>query len=181
MAGRTAAGRCARWTAKSSAPAVRPATYRPRTTSTAATAAREADILQRLRRRTRQGNDGCGREWLRFPALDSVQRAVAQNRHPVDVFQQAGALSEDYYGDAPVLQLRESLDQRTLALHVQIRIRLVEHQQSWVRVERAGERDASPLNCREAAAFFGHLRVIALGRANDHLVCVCEPCGLHDA
>ena len=55
--------------------------------------------------------------------------------------------------------LREGL----LALAVEIRIRLVQHDQERIAIERAGQRDALPLAGREHGPAFADLGLVALG------------------
>src|SRR5262245_34200645 len=93
--------------------------------STAATAT-EA-ILQRLRRRAMQGNDRGARVRQPLAALEGLQRAIAQNGEPVDVLQQAGALTDDYDCCAALLQRGQRFHERKLAIRIEIRCRLVEH------------------------------------------------------
>src|SRR5262249_28066162 len=52
--------------------------------------------------------------------------------------------------------------ERLLARGVKIGVRLVQHHQEWIAVERAGERDALTLPPREQRAGIPHLRLVAI-------------------
>ena len=65
---------------------------------------------------------------------------------------------------------QDRLSQSFLAFGVEVRVRLVEHDQERVAVERASERDALCLSGRQRAAVFADDGVIALGQVDDEIV-----------
>ena len=77
------------------------------------------------------------------------------------------------------LRISSVRDQRLLAFVVEVGIRLVEHHQPRLAVERARERDALPLAGRKRLAGFADLGVVALGQAQDELVHVRALRGAH--
>ncbi len=62
------------------------------------------------------------------------------------------------------------LGQRLVALGVEVGIRLVEHHEERIAIERARERDALALAGREHRTALPDLRVIAFRKPDDHIV-----------
>ena len=60
--------------------------------------------------------------------------------------------------------------QRLLALGVEVRVRLVQHHQERIAVERAGEGDALPLAGRERQPGVAEPRIVAVGQLQDEVV-----------
>ncbi len=71
---------------------------------------------------------------------------------------------------APALGVADRVDQRLLALRVEIGVRLVEDQHRRVAVERPGQRDPLPLAAREPLAAGADLGVIAARQAEQQVV-----------
>ena len=70
-------------------------------------------------------------------------------------------------------RVAHSLDrpgQRLLALVVEIGVRLVEHDEERIAVERAGQADALALAAGQAGTALADLRLVAVRQAQDHLV-----------
>jgi len=57
--------------------------------------------------------------------------------------------------------------QRLLALAIQIGIRLVEHDQEWIAVKRARERDALALSGRQGRSTLADIGVVAFRQTQD--------------
>ena len=68
------------------------------------------------------------------------------------------------------LEVGDGLAQGQLALVVEIGVRLVEHDQERVAIERARQRDALALSARERFAAFADRGVIAVRQPEDQLV-----------
>ena len=101
---------------------------------------------------------------------EPLHRAVAQHQHLVDAAQQRRPVRDDDDGHAVGLQDLERAHQRLLAFVVEVGVRLVEHHQARLAVQRARERDALALAGRERLPGFADLGVVALRQAQDELV-----------
>ena len=60
--------------------------------------------------------------------------------------------------------------ERLVALRVEIRVRLIEHDQERIAIERPRQRNALGLTGRKRAAAFADLGLIAFGQAHDQIV-----------
>ena len=79
-------------------------------------------------------------------------------------------MGDDKDGNARLLQAAQRGDQRLLAFLVEIRVRLVEHDEARIAVERSRERDALPLAGGEQRPTLAHLGVVAFRQPQDQLV-----------
>src|SRR5205814_8143166 len=79
-------------------------------------------------------------------------------------------MRDDNGDGAAGAQPKNSAGQRLVAFGIEVGVRLVEHDQERVAVERASERDALRLSGRQRAAVFAGDGVIALGQVDDGTV-----------
>ena len=77
----------------------------------------------------------------------------------------AGRWLDQNHGDAARLQVGERVEQRDVAFVVEIRVRLVEHDEARIAVQRARERDALALAAGEHGAAIADLRVVAVRKS----------------
>src|SRR5579883_30151 len=101
---------------------------------------------------------------------EHVDDAVAQDEELVGEAENARPMGDDDDGGAALLELRDRLQQRLLAVEIEARIRLVEDDEARTPVEGAGEADALALAAREAQPRLADLAVIAARQAHDRLV-----------
>jgi hypothetical protein len=76
--------------------------------------------------------------------------------------------------------LDQRVDERDLPGLVEMRVRLVEHDQARLAVERASQCNALALPAREHCAAVADLRLVAVGQLQDHFVRVRETRGTDD-
>ena len=101
---------------------------------------------------------------------DDVERAVAQDGQPVGVAHQRGPVRHQHHRRSHALQPRQCDAKRFLSVGVEIRVRLVEHDQLRSAVHGSRQRDALPLAARQHGTGVAQLGVVGLRQARDHLV-----------
>ncbi len=101
---------------------------------------------------------------------ESLRPAVGHHQNEVDRGERARAV-RDHDDDAPAGPGREDrLGQGLLPLGVEVRVRLVEHDQEGIAVERARKRNALALAGGERLARLADLRLVAVRQAQDEIV-----------
>ena len=88
----------------------------------------------------------------------------------IDAGDRARPMGDDDDDAAAVAHAHDGLAERFVALGVEIGVRLVQHDQERIAVERARERDALRLPGRERGAAFADLGLVALGQADDQIM-----------
>ena len=73
------------------------------------------------------------------------------------------------------LSSASAASKRSFADRIEIRVRLVEHEQARIAVQRARQRDALTLAAGQDCAAVADLRFVAVGQLQDHFVCKSEP------
>ena len=112
---------------------------------------------------------------------EHLERAVLQQRQLVERRHERRVVGHHDHGDAARLEFGERGEQRRFAGGVEIGVRLIEHDEPRLAVQRARERDALALAAREHRAAVADLRVVAVRQLQDHFVCVREPRRANDA
>ena len=79
-------------------------------------------------------------------------------------------MRDDDQNPSPLAHAQNRLRERFVAFHVEVRIRLVEHDQERVATERPREPDALALPGRQRRPAFSDLRFIPVGKAEDQFV-----------
>ena len=136
---------------------------RPEPSSRPAAARRPA--LQRrpaARRRCRLPTACCSISSLRSERLHA---ALVQDEHVVDAGQRARAVRDDDRDAAARAHTADRTGQRLARRRVEVRVRLVEHDQERVAVEGAGQRDALALAAGQRGAAVADLGVVAVAAA----------------
>src|SRR6185503_13518533 len=95
--------------------------------------------------------------------------AVDEEQHLVAGCERRWTMRNHDDDRAARLEITQRILQRYLALGVEIGGRLVEHDEEWIAVECASERDALPLPARKDRAAFADPRVVAGRKPQDHL------------
>ena len=89
------------------------------------------------------------------PSLSNGQLVESRHQHRV--------VAHHDHGDAARLEIRERCEECGLAGDVEVRVRLIEHDDSRIAIQRARERDALALASRQHRAAVADLRVVAVG------------------
>ena len=72
------------------------------------------------------------------------------------------------------------MPEREIALHVEVRTRLIEHDQTWVAIKGARQANALPVAAGQVGAALLDQRVVALRQFQDQFVRPGEHRGFHD-
>ena len=96
---------------------------------------------------------------------EGLRAAVRHHQDQVDGGERARPVRDDDDDAAARAHAEDGAGQRLLALAVEIGVRLVEHDQERVAVERAGQRDALALAGRKRRAALADLGLVALRQA----------------
>ena len=106
--------------------------------------------------------------------------AIFQHEDSIHRLHDAHPVRDHDHGGAAPLQIGERLDQGVLSVGIEIGVRLVEHHVPRLPEESAREGNALALATRQSPSRRTDLRVVALGKAQDHLVTSRELSCLHD-
>ena len=95
---------------------------------------------------------------------------LSHDQDVVDAGDRTRAMRDDHRDCAACTQPENCAGQSLVTFGIKIRIRLVEHDQEWIAVERASKRNALRLPGRKRAAVIADHCVIALGQVDDELM-----------
>ena len=99
-----------------------------------------------------------------------VDAAVDHGEHLVDAGERARPMRHHDHDAAARAHAQDRLRQRLVAVGIEIGIRLVQHDQERIAIERARQRDALALAGRKHGAGFADLGVVAFRQPHDHVV-----------
>lgn len=87
--------------------------------------------------------------------------AVAHHRHQVDFPEQRHPVRDDDHYALALAHAGDRGAEGRFAFRVEVRIRLIKHEQERIAIERPGESDALALSRGKHRAAFAHRRVVA--------------------
>lgn len=89
----------------------------------------------------------------------------------IDPLQRLRTMGDHHGNAAASTQGQDSLGQRFLSVGVQVRGRLVQHDQEWVAIEGARKADALTLTGRKGHSALAHTGRVSIGKRENNVMC----------
>src|SRR5688500_3360786 len=111
---------------------------------------------------------------------EGLHRPILDDHDLVHAPQERGTLRDRHDGDPFFLGTLKCPRERAFPRNVEVRVRLVEHDELGIAEEGAGQTEALLLAARQGTAVDGDLRLVTLRELRDHLVNVGHLRGIED-